>query len=160
MSKCTKHCSPLARTEHLEKVFDNDIPRDVTISTGKLHRCYASVEDGLDDLAQVIADNYFGKNPDVSKQLVKTAIDIVESVNTMIIQCGLREKFEEASYESYENNLTKVCHTEEDARKTLEMYLEKGAECEATKNFEGNFVIKRIVDKKVVKPISYKSVEL
>lgn len=163
-NKCTKHCSPLTRTQHLQKVFDNPVPDKIDITADKLNNCYSQIEEELDELSQIIADLYFGKLDKDSKELVDevsdVANDLIEYIQQMVIQCGLKEKVERDSYAIYENNLTKVCKTEEDARKTLEMYLEKGVECEATKNFEGDYVVKRVSDGKVMKPWDFKSVEL
>lgn len=76
-----------------------------------------------------------------------------------ILAFGMKKCFEEAFHEVHESNMSKICLTTDEARKTYEKYKNDGIE--TTSQIKGGgILILREGDKKVLKSINYKEADV
>lgn len=77
------------------------------------------------------------------------------AVGNLIMLHGLKDKFPQAFAEVQASNLSKVCKTEEEAQKTVEVRaLSQGEPCHYEKVGE-YYIVYRTRDKKVMKSVNY-----
>lgn len=85
--------------------------------------------------------------------------DLDYVISGSILTHGLQNVYNLAFTEVHENNMSKFCKSEEEAEKTAEDYDNKGVKCFIRQVGE-YWVVKRSADGKVLKPNSYKAVNL
>ncbi len=99
----------------------------------------------------------------LEKDIVSVAdalCDIQYVLSGAILEFGLGEKFNELFEEVQRSNMSKACTTEEEAKKTLQFYLEKdGTECYYREK-EGKWLVYRKADNKTIKSVGYSPVDL
>lgn len=98
-----------------------------------------------------------------SKDIVGAAdalADIQYVLSGAILELGLASSFKALFDEVQRSNMSKTCKTEEEARLTQEFYLnEKNTESEVVLK-EGEYLVYRKEDKKVLKSINYSPADL
>ena len=161
---CSKIVPAIERTKHLQEVWCNDVPDTPNVTLGKLLNSHHQIEEELSELTDIIGEitnlEYTEDSDRCIEKVSDVAVDLIEYINQMLVNCGLVDRFNTDSYKIYENNLTKTCDTFEDAVKTVAMYQEKGVECFIDSHPLGWYVVKRLSDNKVMKPWDFVSVEL
>jgi predicted HAD superfamily Cof-like phosphohydrolase len=86
--------------------------------------------------------------------------DIQYVLSGAILEFGLGDKFKALFDEVQRSNMSKACDTEEEARKTVEHYLQKdGTEC-YYKEAEGKWLVYRKSDNKTIKSVNYSPADL
>lgn len=98
-----------------------------------------------------------------NKDIVEVAdalCDIQYVLSGAILEFGLGEKFQELFNEVQRSNMSKVCHSEEEAQQTVEHYLKKdGTECYYREE-AGKWLVYRKSDNKTIKSIKYSPADL
>jgi predicted HAD superfamily Cof-like phosphohydrolase len=86
--------------------------------------------------------------------------DILVILSGTILEFGLKDVFNDIFENIHESNMSKACNSENEARETLEYYIQKnGTECYYKEN-NGNWLVYRKSDDKVLKSINYKPASL
>jgi hypothetical protein len=86
--------------------------------------------------------------------------DLQYVLSGAILEFGLGEKFKALFEEVQRSNMSKACGSEEEARKTVELYREKdGTECYYRQAGE-KWLVYRKADNKTIKSISYSPADL
>ena len=76
-----------------------------------------------------------------------------------ILEFGLGEKFKTLFDEVQRSNLSKACHTVEEAEATVAHYQAKGVECHYIES-DGKYLVYRTADQKTLKNINYSPADL
>ncbi len=76
-----------------------------------------------------------------------------------ILEFGLGEKFKTLFDEVQRSNLSKACHTVEEAKATVAHYQAKGVECHYIES-DGKYLIYRTADQKTLKNVNYSPADL
>jgi predicted HAD superfamily Cof-like phosphohydrolase len=99
----------------------------------------------------------------VNKDVVEVAdalADIQYVLSGAILEFGLANKFKDIFEEVQRSNMSKACNSEDEAKKTVEHYLEKdGTEC-YYKQEGGKWLVYRKSDNKTIKSINYSPADL
>jgi predicted HAD superfamily Cof-like phosphohydrolase len=99
----------------------------------------------------------------LEKDIVEVAdalCDIQYVLSGAILEFGLGEKFKALFEEVQRSNMSKVCHSEEEAQQTVEHYRKKdGTECYYLKEGE-KYLVYRKSDNKTIKSIQYSPANL
>lgn len=99
----------------------------------------------------------------LNKDIVEVAdalCDLQYVLSGAILEFGLGEKFNELFNEVQRSNMSKVCHSETEAKETVEHYLKKdGTEC-YYKEEAGKWLVYRKSDNKTIKSIKYSPADL
>lgn len=148
--------------EMLQKHWGFEIPATFTLNIEDVQNCHKQISDELTEIIRDVIDPYTqgASTEDIKKGLLDVSVDLVFFIAQMVARQGLTQEFDGAFRKILDNNMSKVCNTEEDADKTIQMYSEQGKD--TFKEFvesEGHWVVKDS-DNKVCKPWNFKSVEL
>ena len=86
--------------------------------------------------------------------------DLQYVLSGAILEFGLQEKFKALFEEVQRSNMSKVCHSEDEAQRTIEFYKKKdGTECYFKR--EGNhWLVYRTQDNKTIKSVNYSPADL
>jgi predicted HAD superfamily Cof-like phosphohydrolase len=86
--------------------------------------------------------------------------DLQYVLSGAILEFGLQEKFKALFEEVQRSNMSKVCHSEDEAQRTVEFYKNKdGTECYFKR--EGNhWLVYRTQDNKTIKSVNYSPADL
>ncbi|MFN5170752.1 MAG: hypothetical protein ACK5DD_14115 [Cyclobacteriaceae bacterium] len=86
--------------------------------------------------------------------------DLQYVLSGAILEFGLQEKFKALFEEVQRSNMSKVCHSEDEAQRTVEFYKKKdGTECYFKR--EGNhWLVYRTQDNKTIKSVNYSPADL
>ena len=76
-----------------------------------------------------------------------------------ILEFGLGEKFKTLFDEVQRSNLSKACHTVEEAEATVAHYQAKGVECHYIES-DGKYLVYRTADQKTLKNVNYSPADL
>ena len=96
------------------------------------------------------------------KDLVEVAdalCDLQYVLSGAILEFGLGDKFKELFDEVQRSNMSKACISEEEAKRTVQAYREKGTEG-YYKEIEGKWLVFRKEDNKTLKSINYSPANL
>lgn len=86
--------------------------------------------------------------------------DLQYVLSGAILEFGLQDKFKALFEEVQRSNMSKVCHSEEEAQRTVEFYKKKdGTEC-YYKREGNNWLVYRQQDNKTIKSINYSPANL
>ena len=86
--------------------------------------------------------------------------DLQYVLSGAILEFGLQDKFKALFEEVQRSNMSKVCHSEEEAQRTAEFYKKKdGTEC-YYKREGNNWLVYRQQDNKTIKSINYSPANL
>jgi predicted HAD superfamily Cof-like phosphohydrolase len=86
--------------------------------------------------------------------------DIQYVLSGAILEFGLGEKFKALFEEVQRSNMSKACESEDEARQTVEHYLEKdGTVCDYERK-DGKWLVYRKSDNKTIKSINYSPADL
>ncbi|MBL7853127.1 MAG: nucleoside triphosphate pyrophosphohydrolase family protein [Cyclobacteriaceae bacterium] len=86
--------------------------------------------------------------------------DLQYVLSGAILEFGLQDKFKALFEEVQRSNMSKVCHSEEEAKRTVEFYKKKdGTEC-YYKREGNNWLVYRQQDNKTIKSINYSPANL
>lgn len=136
------------------KTFNLPIEKEPIIPSEK--RCELRInllQEELNELKEAIADN----------DLVEVAdalADLQYVLSGAILEFGLGEKFNAIFSEVQRSNMSKTCKTKKEAEETQQFYAEnKGMESEI-KESNGEFLVYRINDGKVLKSINYSPADI
>ncbi|HEY9049640.1 MAG TPA: nucleoside triphosphate pyrophosphohydrolase family protein [Ohtaekwangia sp.] len=99
----------------------------------------------------------------LEKDIVSVAdalCDIQYVLSGAILEFGLGDKFKALFEEVQRSNMSKACHTEEEAKATVDHYFKKdGTEC-YYKQEDGKWLVYRKSDNKTIKSIAYSPADL
>ena len=99
----------------------------------------------------------------LNKDIVEVAdalCDIQYVLSGAILEFGLGEKFKHLFEEVQRSNMSKVCHSESEARETVEHYKKKdGTECYYVQE-DGKWLVYRKGDNKTIKSVKYSPADL
>ncbi len=85
--------------------------------------------------------------------------DLQYVLSGAVLEFGLGEPFKTLFDEVQRSNLSKACHTVEEAEATVAHYLAKGVECHFVES-TGKFLVYRTADHKTLKSINYSPADL
>lgn len=111
------------------------------------------LQEELNELKDAIADN----------DLIEVAdalADIQYVLSGAILEFGLGDKFKGLFEEVQRSNMSKVCKSMKEAEATQQHYLEKDGTESFIREKEGEYLVYRSSDKKVLKSINYSPAEL
>lgn len=143
----------LADVEQFHEVFN--LPVEKTPKIPSEERCRLRInllEEELKELKAAIE----------RRDLVEIAdafCDLQYVLSGAILEFGLGDKFEQLFREVHRSNMSKVCHTLEEAQQTVEHYRAKGVEAYIQPK-ENVFLVYRTSDNKVLKSIQYSPAQL
>lgn len=147
--------TPLERTKHLQEHWGFETPSEPDIRIETLKASLSQISEELVELDEII-DEFDGMTDgEKIREVSDVAIDLMEYVQQMIVRCGLVDRYVVDSHKIYENNLTKICTTKLEAGITAEHYGECYVEAVGD-----HWVVKRMTDHKVMKPLGFVPVEL
>ena len=86
--------------------------------------------------------------------------DVAYTTNWAVNMLGFSEKFEEAFEEVCQSNNSKACTTMEEAKETVDYYMERNDTESTIVPIGKYYVVKRVSDGKVLKNVNYKPAEL
>jgi predicted HAD superfamily Cof-like phosphohydrolase len=99
----------------------------------------------------------------LNKDIVEVAdalCDLQYVLSGAILEFGLGEKFKHLFEEVQRSNMSKVCHSEAEAKQTVEHYKEKdGTECYYVQE-DGKWLVYRKGDNKTIKSVKYSPADL
>jgi predicted HAD superfamily Cof-like phosphohydrolase len=99
----------------------------------------------------------------LNKDIVEVAdalCDLQYVLSGAILEFGLGEKFKHLFEEVQRSNMSKVCHSESEAKQTVEHYKEKdGTECYYVQE-DGKWLVYRKGDNKTIKSVKYSPADL
>ena len=101
--------------------------------------------------------------PYKEKDVLDALIDKEVINNGSIIECGLKNIYQENYDLVNENNMTKCCHSPGEAEETVSKYTLGGTPCSYKKvvvDGAVKYVVKRRADGKLLKPLNFKPVQL
>lgn len=76
-----------------------------------------------------------------------------------VLEFGLGERFKDLFDEVQRSNLSKACHTVEEAEATVAHYQAKGVDCHFVES-DGKFLVYRTADHKTLKNVNYSPADL
>jgi len=134
--------------------FDLPILSRPTIPEPK--RCELRInllQEELNELKEAIADN------DIV-EVIDALCDIQYVLSGAILEFGMGDVFEKCFNEVQRSNMSKTCKSREEAEATLSHYIDK----DGTEGFiverDGEYLVYRSSDKKVLKSVNYSPAEL
>ena len=111
------------------------------------------LEEELEELKEAIIDN------DIVA-IADALADLQYVLSGAILEFGLADKFASLFNEVQRSNMSKACETEDDALRTREYYLKEKETESYTERKNGQFLVYRKEDGKVLKSINYSEADL
>lgn len=93
-------------------------------------------------------------------EVVDAFCDIQYVLSGAILEFGVGEKFKELFEEVQRSNMSKACATREEAEQTQQKYLEEKGTESYVKEVNGEFLVYRKSDSKVLKSVNYSPANL
>ncbi len=146
--------NPLNDVAHFHETFEMPVQEHPIIPPAK--RCDLRVnllEEELEELKEAIED----------KDLIEIAdalCDIQYVLSGAILEFGLGKSFKRLFEEVQRSNMSKVCHSEEEAKATQEFYLQKDGTESVVEKRDGEYLVYRTHDRKVLKSVNYSPADL
>jgi predicted HAD superfamily Cof-like phosphohydrolase len=149
-----KEPSPLNQVAEFHKTFKHPILTSPTIpNEDRCNLRVALLTEELQELRDAIKDN------DIV-EVADALCDIQYVLSGAILEFGLGEKFKELFDEVQRSNMSKVCHSEDEAMETVAFYADKdGTEC-YYKEENGKWLVYRTADNKTIKSVNYSPADL
>lgn len=119
-------------------------------------RCQLRVsllQEELNELSEAI------KNKDLI-EVADALCDLQYVLSGAIIEFGLGEKFDELFNEVQRSNMSKACHSQQEAIETMLHYKKKDGTESMYKEVDGMWIVYRTSDNKVLKSINYSPANL
>lgn len=143
----------LSAVAAFHETFQHPILPSPTIPDAK--RCELRVSliaEELKELQEAIENN------DIV-EVADALCDIQYVLSGAILEFGLGEKFKYLFDEVQRSNMSKACHTIEEAEKTVAHYQSQGVDCHYEEK-EEKYLVYRTVDRKTLKSINYSPADL
>lgn len=86
--------------------------------------------------------------------------DLQYVLSGAILEYGMGERFKKLFDEVHRSNMSKTCHTEEEAEETIRHYLERKGETGYFEKRQDKYIVYRESDGKVLKSIKYSEADL
>lgn len=135
-------------------VFDLPIQDDAQIPSPDRCRLRINlIEEELKELKEAIANNDL-------KEVADAFCDLQYVLSGAILEFGLGKKFKALFDEVQRSNMSKVCTTEEEAKKTVEYYQKVKHTPAFIQEKDGQYLVYRLSDKKVLKSVNYSPADL
>ncbi len=149
-----KEPSPLNQVAEFHRTFKHPILTSPTIpGEDRCNLRVALITEELQELRDAIKD----------KDIVEVAdalCDIQYVLSGAILEFGLGGKFKDLFDEVQRSNMSKVCHSEDEAKETVAFYAKKdGTEC-YYKEQDGKWLVYRTSDNKTIKSVNYSPADL
>ena len=149
-----KEPSPLNQVAEFHKTFKHPIlPSPAIPSEDRCNLRVALITEELQELRDAIQD----------RDLVEVAdalCDIQYVLSGAILEFGLGEKFKELFDEVQRSNMSKVCHSEDEAKDTVAFYAKKDGTACYYKEEDGKWLVYRTSDNKTIKSVKYSPADL
>lgn len=149
-----KQPESLQQVAEFHKTFKHPILDKPGIPDAK--RCELRVSliaEELKELEEAISDNDL-------VEIADALCDIQYVLSGAVLEFGLGDKFKALFDEVQRSNMSKACNTEDEAKATVEYYMnEKDTEC-YYKEIDGKFLVFRKSDDKTIKSINYSPADL
>jgi len=146
--------SALTSVAAFHDVFHLPVLNKPTIPNEK--RCALRIsllQEELDELKSAILENDIVAAADAF-------CDLQYVLSGAILEFGLGNKFKDLFDEVQRSNMSKPCHTYEDALETQKYYLSEKSTDSFIEEQEGQYLVYRTTDKKVLKSIRYSEANL
>jgi len=110
------------------------------------------IQEELNELKEAITDNNL-------VEVLDALCDLQYVLSGCILEFGLQKVFDNAFEAVHNSNMSKACTTEEELARTIKKYTLEGIPVDFLIN-DGKYIVIRASDKKVLKNINYKPVDL
>lgn len=158
---CSKDASLVTMVAHLQDNWGATIPKHVTITEENMLGIISQLQEELQEYLDVIDSLKKNDLDKASKQLRDVSVDMIFFILQEVVKVGISDKFLEDFYKIYLNNMMKPCETEELAIETANYYTNKGEPCYVQYvEKHKHWMVRRVEDNKVKKPLGFKEVEL
>lgn len=150
----------IQQVKHLQQVFNNNSPHGFVDRITLHESCYYQIEEECKEFSRDILPALMKCDGSAEKETRDWIVDMTVYLLQYAYRVGVIDQISEDFYKIYLNNTTKVCEDSESADETVDQYTSQGIECYSERNDFGQWVVKRVEDGKVLKPIGYQAVEL
>ena len=157
--QCTKTASFVQQVKHLQEVFANNSPEGFNRDYHLHDACYHQIQEELLEYERDIVSALIRNDGSAEKETRDWIVDMMFYLLQYAYKVGVADKIADDFYKIYLNNVTKATD-KGTAELSRDKYVVEGVDCEVVENRFGDWVVKRLVDGKVLKPIRYESVEL
>ena len=111
------------------------------------------IQEELNELEQAIENNSI-------VGIADALVDICYVLNGAVLEFGLQHDWKDLWNEVQRSNMSKTCNTEDEAKATVQKYIEE-REVEAYyKREENGYIVRRTSDDKILKSINYSPADL
>ena len=144
----------LSGVADFHNTFDLPILKEPTIPSKD--RCELRInllQEELDELKEAIIDNNI-------VEIADALTDIQYVLSGAVLEFGLGDKFDALFNEVQRSNMSKVCHSREEAEKTVEFYKDTKREEGYIVQKKDVFLVYRKADNKVLKSVNYSPANL
>lgn len=156
---CTKEASWSTKVKHLQEVFANNAPDEFVTDIAVHDACYSQIVEELGEFDRDIVTALIRGDNSAEKEVRDWCIDMIFYILQYANRVGVIDKLNKDFNIIYMNNLTKS--TDKDTAEMSKLhYDEQGIPVTVVKNKFDDYVVKRMSDNKVMKPIGYASVKL
>jgi len=111
------------------------------------------IAEELEELKEAVRNNNLTEAADA-------LCDIQYVLSGAVLEFGLGEKFKELFEEVHRSNMSKACHSEEEARKTVAYHKSEQGTDAYYREREGKWLVYRVGDNKTLKSINYSPADL
>lgn len=151
----------IRRTKHLQEHW-GALPEEPKMTLEEAENFDSQVTEEVKEIREAIDEYKRGEITleQLSVKMRDVCVDIAAFSEQFQVRTGIDKHVDRDSYEIYKNNLTKVCWSEEHADDTCYYYYDdKGIECDY-RQVKDHWVVYRVSDGKIMKPLGFKGVEL
>ena len=143
----------LSSVAEFHKTFQHPILETPTIpSESRCELRVSLIAEELKELEEAI------QNKDMV-EIADALCDIQYVLSGAVLEFGLKNKFADLFNEVQRSNMSKACHTEQEAKETQAHYAEKGVKS-YDKNVDGKYLVFRDGDDKTLKSVYYSPADL
>lgn len=121
---------------------------------------YGKFTQHLQDKYLEFFNTFNEERSDNLKEKLDALLDLQYVLSGAVSTFGFGNVFDEAFEDVHQSNMSKVCRHYKEAELTQNFYSKQGINTNIIEDIEGKFLILRDEDKKVLKSINYKKVEL
>ena len=111
------------------------------------------LQEELNEFKQAIVDNNI-------VEVADSLCDILYVLMGAVHEFGLGNKFDELFLEVQSSNMSKACNSEEEAKLTVQHYLDRDGTIGHIEKVDEKWVVYRTIDNKVLKNINYSPADL
>jgi predicted HAD superfamily Cof-like phosphohydrolase len=149
-----KPIDPLNQVAHFHRTFKHPILEKPQIPDAQ--RCELRVSliaEELEELKEAIAENNI-------EEVADALCDIQYVLSGAVLEFGLGEKFAELFNEVQRSNMSKACLNEEEAKATVQYYMDRDGTEAYYEALDDKFLVYRKSDHKTLKSINYSPADL